>query len=46
MRDGLFELRCSAEDINTAAEEGASAQELADLCEELVALARRLEGLR
>ena len=46
LRDGLFELRCSAEDINTAAEEGASAQELAGLCEELVALARRLEGLR
>jgi len=46
LRDGLFELRCSAEDIQTAAEEGASAEELSSLCEELISLARRLEGLR
>ncbi|MBM0261836.1 hypothetical protein GWO59_003500 [Corynebacterium macginleyi] len=46
LRDGLFELRCSAEDIQTAAEEGASAEELSSLCEELISLSRRLEGLR
>ncbi|MDO5031606.1 hypothetical protein [Corynebacterium sp.] len=46
LRDGLFELRCSAEDIATAAAEGGSPEEISELCEELVALARRLEELR
>lgn len=46
LRDGLFELRCSAEDIGIAAQEGADAKELQQLCTELVTLARRLEELR
>lgn len=46
VRDGLFELRCSAEDIATAASEGATAEEINELCAELVTLARRLETLR
>ncbi|WP_293771411.1 hypothetical protein [uncultured Corynebacterium sp.] len=46
LRDGLFELRCSAEDIATAAAEGASAGELKELCDDLVSLARRLEELK
>ncbi|WP_235923053.1 hypothetical protein [Corynebacterium lizhenjunii] len=46
LRDGLFELRCSAEDIATAVREGAGNEEVVDLCEELVALARRLEELK
>ena len=46
LRDGLFELRCSAEDIGIAAQEGADTKELQQLCTELVTLARRLEELR
>ncbi|GEA43783.1 hypothetical protein Cst04h_19530 [Corynebacterium striatum] len=46
LRDGLFELRCSAEDVAMAAKEGADGDELQELCSELVALARRLEELR
>ena len=44
-QDGLFELRCGAEDVATAAGEGASAEEIQQLCEELVAVARRLEDM-
>lgn len=46
LRDGLFELRCCAEDIATAVHEGATGAELTPLCDELVSLARRLEELR
>ncbi|MGX1737590.1 hypothetical protein ACWIB8_00250 [Corynebacterium flavescens] len=46
LRDGLFELRCSAEDVATASKEGAASEELTQLCAELVALARELEELR
>ncbi len=46
LRDGLFEVRCAAEDVATAAGEGAGAAELEGLCSELVALARRVEKLR
>ena len=46
IRDRLFELRCAAEDIQTAATEGASASELGPLCDELVGLAQKLEKLR
>ena len=45
-KDGLFELRCSAEDIETAVGEGANAEEVAHLCQEMVSIARRLEELR
>ncbi|MDY3128340.1 MAG: hypothetical protein SOW59_09520 [Corynebacterium sp.] len=44
--DGLFELRCSAEDIATAASEGADSKEIEQLCAELVKIARRLEDVR
>ncbi|TNL97627.1 hypothetical protein FHE74_05940 [Corynebacterium tapiri] len=44
--DGLFELRCAAEDIATAADEGASSDDLRVLCDELVSLARKMEKLR
>ena len=43
--DGLFEVRCAAEDIETAALEGATHAELAALCHELVARARAFEKL-
>ena len=46
LRDGLFELRCCAEDVATAASESATAEEMEELCSELVTLARKLEELR
>lgn len=46
LRDGLFELRCAAEDIATASSEGAKPAEMKELCDDLVQLARRLEALK
>nr|WP_105360322.1 hypothetical protein [Corynebacterium camporealensis] len=46
LRDGLFELRCSAEDVATAVSEGAESSEIDNLCAELIQLARRLEEIR
>lgn len=46
LRDELFELKCAAEDIQTAAAEGADAEELRHLCDELVEIANRVEKLR
>ena len=46
LTDLLFELRCAAEDIATAAEENSPADEIRELCAELVTLARRTEHLR
>ncbi|MCK7660532.1 hypothetical protein JIM95_000300 [Corynebacterium sp. CCM 8835] len=46
LTDLLFELRCAAEDIATAAEENSPAEEIRELCTELVTLARRAEHLR
>ncbi|MEZ2121358.1 hypothetical protein QWU43_03985 [Corynebacterium sp. CCM 9204] len=46
LTDLLFELRCAAEDIATAADEGSPPEEIRDLCTELITLARRAENLR
>lgn len=46
LRDKLFELRCAAEDIATAAGEGARPREIEELCAELVTMARKIEKLR
>lgn len=46
IRDRLYELCCAAEDIQTAAAEGATADELHSLCDELVGLVQKLEKLR
>lgn len=46
LRDDLFELRCAAEDIATASAEGAGAEEIRQLCAELVDLAKNIENLR
>ncbi|MEJ5996687.1 hypothetical protein [Corynebacterium sp. H130] len=46
LKDSLFELRCAAEDVATAASEGASAEEMRQLCDDLVELARDIEKLR
>lgn len=45
LRDGLFELRCAAEDIQTAVSEGADAADLHELCTELVKKAREIEHM-
>lgn len=44
--DDLFELRCAAEDLCTAAKEGESAEVVEELASELENLARRIEQLR
>ena len=46
LRDGLFELRCAAEDVETAVSEGADTGEVAAMCRELVIKARELEHFR
>ncbi|MCP1387029.1 hypothetical protein M5J20_02330 [Corynebacterium sp. TA-R-1] len=46
LRDELYELRCAAEDVRTAAMEGADAEEIRHLCDELTALATEIEKLR
>ncbi|MEU4803755.1 hypothetical protein [Actinosynnema sp. NPDC023587] len=46
LQDRLFQLRCAAEDVVTAASDGADAAELRRLAEELVDNARGLERLR
>lgn len=46
LHDYLYELRCAAEDVDTAAREEASAAEMRQLTGELVALARKIEHLR
>lgn len=46
LQDSLFELRCAAEDIQTANAEGADPEEISQLCNELVTLARHIEKLR
>nr|VDG63673.1 Uncharacterised protein [Streptococcus thermophilus] len=45
LRDRLFALRCAAEDIATAVSEGADADEIESLCDELVTMAKRIEKL-
>ncbi len=44
--DDLFELRCAAEDLCTAAREGESAEVVEELASELEGLATRVEQLR
>lgn len=44
--DGLFELRCAAEDVHTAVEEGEDSASILELTAEFVDLARRIEKLR
>lgn len=46
LQDRLFQLRCAAEDVVTAAEDGAMPGELKDLASRLVRSARGLERLR
>ena len=46
LSDRVFEVRCAAEDVATAVDEGAEAAELRRLCETLVRAARAAYGLR
>ncbi|CAM3021010.1 HPt domain-containing protein [Saccharomonospora xinjiangensis] len=46
LQDRLFQLRCAAEDIVTAAREGANPEELRSLADELARSAQDLERLR
>jgi hypothetical protein len=44
--DRLFQVRCAAEDVVTAAQDGAEADELARLARDLAHTARDLERIR
>ncbi|EHY87608.1 hypothetical protein ACWGRK_15655 [Saccharomonospora azurea] len=46
LQDRLFQVRCAAEDVATAAREGAGVDELRDLATELARAAHELERLR
>ncbi|MEU6641684.1 hypothetical protein ABZ863_03955 [Saccharomonospora sp. NPDC046836] len=46
LQDRLFQLRCAAEDVLTAAEDGADTGELCRMAAELARAARELEQLR
>ncbi|QFU90168.1 hypothetical protein YIM_24960 [Amycolatopsis sp. YIM 10] len=46
LQDRLFQLRCAAEDVVTAADDGASVAELRELAHEIARSAKDLEQLR
>jgi hypothetical protein len=46
LQDRLFQLRCAAEDVATAAEDGAGSAELRDLAAHVIKAAVELERLR
>ena len=46
LQDRLFQLRCAAEDVVTAAGDGAESGELVELAAQVVANAQGLERLR
>ncbi len=46
LSDRVYQVRCAAEDVATAVEEGASAEELRQLCETLLSAAKAADGWR
>ncbi len=46
LSDRVYQVRCAAEDMATAIEEGAEVAELRDLCGELVRVAKAADGWR
>ncbi|OBF17317.1 hypothetical protein AWC13_00970 [Mycobacterium kubicae] len=46
LADRVYQVRCAAEDVATALDEGAAAPELRSLCEELIRAARAADGWR
>ena len=46
LADRAFQVRCAAEDVATAVEEGAGSAELRELCEALLRAAKEADGWR
>lgn len=46
LSDRVYQVRCAAEDVATALEEGAGATELRQLCDVLIRAARAADGWR
>lgn len=46
LSDRVYQVRCAAEDVVTAVEEGAAAAELRKLCDELMRAAKAADGWR
>jgi hypothetical protein len=46
LSDRVFQVRCAAEDVATAVEEGAGPAELRDLCDALMQAAKAADGWR
>ena len=46
LSDRVYQVRCAAEDVATAVEEGAPAAELKTLCSELIRAAQAADGWR
>jgi hypothetical protein len=46
LADRIYQVRCAAEDVATAASEGAAPQEIAELCDELLRAAKAADGWR
>jgi hypothetical protein len=46
LSDRVYQVRCAAEDVATAVEEGAPAAELRQLCEALLSAAKAADGWR
>ncbi|WP_304114205.1 hypothetical protein [Mycolicibacterium bacteremicum] len=46
LSDRLFQLRCAAEDVTTAVQEGATGGELLALCQDLLDAAKAADGWR
>ena len=46
LSDRVYQVRCAAEDVATAVEEGAPANEVRQLCEELLRAAKAADGWR
>lgn len=46
LSDRVYQVRCAAEDVATAVEEGAPVAEVRQLCDELVRAARAADGWR
>jgi len=46
LSDRVFQVRCAAEDVATAVDEGAPADEVRQLCEELLRAAKAADGWR
>lgn len=46
LSDRVYQVRCAAEDVATAIEEGAEGTELRDLCDALMRAAKAADGWR